>query len=215
MTGSSPTVSLIGLVFSIVQTFVSQADTADASKVAIISTAVVTIIYAATFLRTLAPPQLPLVKKVFLPFMVAVALIVIVLGVVGPISYERSTKSDRLISNNLSTLNYAIQDYARDNNALPSNLNDVSVDGEAKKLVTDSLVEYKPNTQESEDSSTSSRYSTRSSQTFYYQLCVTYKQASGSSRSYSRTSSYSTYVSAYSHPAGDVCYKLKTTDYNY
>lgn len=204
--------SLIGFVFSVVQYFVSQTDTADVSKVAIISTAIVTVIYALTFVRTLSPVRLAPAKKVFIPLMSVVALVVIVLSITGPISYERSTKNDRVISNNLSTLNYAIQDYARDNNELPATLSDVSVSGDAKKLVTDGLVEYKANTR-TDDSSASSRY--RTSKSYYYQLCVTYKKASGSTsaRRYSNSSDYDTYLSAYTHPAGDVCYKLKTTSY--
>jgi len=206
--------SLIGFVFSVVQLFVSQSDSADISKVAIISSALVTIIYALTFVRTLSPAPLASVKKLFIPIMSVVALVVIALSITGPISYERATKNDRLISNNISTLSYAIENYASDNDSLPSTLGDVTVDGEAKKLVSEGLVEYKPNTR-NDDSASTSR--TRTSKTYYYQLCVTYKQSSGTSRSrsYADSSGYATSISAYSHPAGDVCYKLKTTSYNY
>jgi hypothetical protein len=100
-------------------------------------------------------------------------------------------------------------------------LDNLTLTGDAKKLVTDKLVTYKI-----EGNSTFN--SVGAPNDFYYQLCVTYKKAStdqditptpvynSSSASSSSTplistgSNYSDYVTTIPHPAGDKCYKLMT-----
>jgi len=133
-------------------------------------------------------------------------------GIFGPTIEARLTRNDKLIESNLSTVGEAVNSYASKNSRLPDNLSVVTLLNDAKKLVTDNLVTYK---KDSAPTSATNEYG----ETFYYQLCVTYKKAKD--YQYADTSTYSNgvddysdYVSAYYHPAGYYCYKLKAINYD-
>jgi hypothetical protein len=106
---------------------------------------------------------------------------------------------------------------------LPGDLGSLDLSGDTKKLADDKLVTYKPETRTTPTPATNTYSSTilnlgqQTTPVYYYQLCVSYKRASSSTyRSYDSfdadSTGYSTYLSAYQHPAGEVCYKLKTAD---
>lgn len=159
--------------------------------------------------------------------MIGVIGVVIVLGIVGPVAKERATKDDRLIVSNISRVSDGINTYVRNNKQLPDNLSKINVDRETKILIDKNLVEYKKETSSSPSDPYSSgnnsvelQYSLDQSQstrmTYKYQLCVNYKAKSNENDRYgsSRDSDEYTYSpNAYSHPAGNVCYKLQTSGY--
>ena len=68
-------------------------------------------------------------------------------------------------------------------------------------------------------SDTISTRRTSSAQQHKYELCVTFKKASynynkyNSYSDYQTNEEYSTYVSTYNHPSGEVCYKLIISEY--
>lgn len=209
--------SLIGGVFAIVQMLVGATDNNEASTIAIISTLFTAVLFGLLFVRVLQPTKVSLIlKKFFALAMVAVTTIVIVLAVTGPVAFNRATKNDRLISNNLPQIGSAINQHVRDTDELPENLDEINVSGDAEKLLEENLVEYKPSTRAATTTAPTYRYD-QGIKVYYYQLCVNYKEASriSSARDYNPPSDrgYSSYVSAYSHPAGEVCYKVKTDDY--
>jgi hypothetical protein len=217
--------TLIWMAFSIVTLLTSSSDTSTA-KVSLYSSTIVFVLYGALFLRTINPAKFPWIRRVFVMFMVVAVGIVAVLGVVGPAANERSTKNDRLINENLSTVSSSIDDYARVNSRLPATLSQLNLDGDAKKLINDNLIDYKANTKPSTANRTNSSYITNTqdnlpSAIYYYQLCVEYKKASktndsnySSSSNYGKDSDgYDTDPLTYSYPAGQTCYKLKTSDY--
>lgn len=215
--------AVIAIVFSLVSMLTSSSDSSGTS-VSLFSAMIITVLYAAVFLRTINPQRLPMVRRFFIIFMTAVVGIIAILGIVGPVAHERATRNDRLISGNLSTLKSQIDDYARDKDRLPDSLRDLDLNGDTKVLVDKNLVKYTPNTQSSSTTSPSNtRNSIAKSTTYYYQLCVTYTKATkkdryGSSYSSNKedSSGYSTYLNTYnSHPAGEECYKLKTNSYDY
>lgn len=210
--------SIILAVFTAVQMFVSSETNAN-SQVALFSALIIAVLYGAAFARTLNPPNLQAITKRFTLFMVGVIGVIIILTIVGPVFKERATRDDRLLEASISPVSSAISDYARSNNKLPSSLNEVELRDKADEAVKKGLIEYKPNTQSAStelDNLRSSRLSTLSRTTYYYQLCVKYKaeSASYSNRSslssLNRSEEYTTYPSTYSHPAGNVCYKLRT-----
>lgn len=215
--------AIISVVFSIVSMFISSGDKTD-SQIFLYSSLIIAFLYASVIVRTVFPTKFPWIRRAFVLEMVVVVGIVALLGVIGPIAKARVTRTDTLIENNLSTLQYAIEDYAKDNDELPENLNDVSVQGDAKKLVDDNLVDYKANTKNSTTeidkygTTYNDTYDSNSYKTYYYQLCVDYKASkkdrySTSSSSYDSTDGYSSYITTYGHPEGEVCYKLKTLGY--
>jgi hypothetical protein len=229
--------SLIAAVISIV-TMITSSSESNASVIALLSSIIIFVLYSALFLRTINPPKFPMIRRLFMIFMIAVVGIIATLGLLGPVAKARQTRTDKLIEQNLSYVSNAVNTYATNNKKLPDNLNNVNLSGDAKKLVSDNLVTYKPNTKSSTiEPSSNSLYQnnftsptntttgaslTSGRTTFYYQLCVIYKKSSndkyGSSNyssSLNDTDGYSTYLSAYSHGEGETCYKLQTTPYNY
>jgi hypothetical protein len=181
----------------------------------LITSLIITTLYVITFIRTLYPPKLSFVQKYYKLTMIAVSGLFIILGVLGPIANERITKNDRLIENNLYSVNTSINNYIRKNEKLPASLNDIELNGDSKILVEKNLVVYKP---EKSNDQYSNRYST--DKTVKYQLCVKYtkekKDTYSSSYDNPDSDGYYDYLSYYGeHPAGEVCYKLKDTVYNY
>lgn len=210
--------SLIAAVISVITMFTSTSSS-HASQVALLSAIIIFILYAVTFLRTLLPGKFPWLRRAFIMFMVGVVGIIAILGVVGPVAKARATRTDKLIEQNLPSLSTAINSYAAKNRRLPSDLNSLSFTGnnDAKLLVDQNLVTYK---QDSAPASSTNYYSTNytgqtynTTPTYYYELCVTYKKASGQQYPDYGTGSgdgYDSYPTTYYHDAGYTCYKLKT-----
>ena len=117
--------------------------------------------------------------------MLGLVIVVCISTIVGPALSESRAKNDKLIESYLPNVSIAINSYASKNNKLPASLNDISLTGDAKKLVDLNLVEYKPQTNATsynQKSTTTnnqtydpnSSYSSWYSYTFNYDLCVNY-----------------------------------------
>ncbi|OGL24112.1 hypothetical protein A2791_04400 [Candidatus Saccharibacteria bacterium RIFCSPHIGHO2_01_FULL_46_30] len=174
------------------------------------------VVYALTFLRTLNPFHSFKIGRWYTIFMVLVVGVFIALGVVGPLAQARLTKDDRRIETNLSVISSAVERYTQDKKALPTNLSQIDVSGspDAGALISDNLVTYKPEGSVKSTNTFRQDRATASDTDYRYQLCVTYMKASGtgSPRTYSDDNSgYQEYLYIEGHPAGEVCYKLKTT----
>ncbi len=203
--------SLITVAFSVVSLMVSSSGH-EAIMVTLYSSLIITALFIMLFFRTILPKKYAKIRYLFMTIMIIAVALICVYGVIGPIADAQLTRNDKLIETNLPTVSEAVSTYASDKNQLPTTLDNLTLTGDAKKLVTDKLVTYK------KDSG------------FNYQLCVTYKKAStdqyatptpvSSSNSSSSLSSaspmvstsgdYSYYVTTIPHPAGDKCYKLMT-----
>lgn len=174
------------------------------------------VVYALTFLRTLNPFHSFKIGRWYTIFMVLVVGAFIALGVVGPLAQARLTKDDRRIETNLSVISSAVERYTQDKKALPTNLSQIDLSGspDAGALISDNLVTYKPEGSVKSTNTFRQDRATASDTDYRYQLCVTYMKASGtgSPRTYSDDNSgYQEYLYIEGHPAGEVCYKLKTT----
>ncbi len=194
--------ALVTIAFSIIQLLTISGDTSS-NQVILYTSIIVSILYSVIFLRTLHPSQPSWLHKAFFGVIALAFGVLIVFGIVGPANGSLATRTDRLIDNNLSAVQYAIDGYVSTNSKLPANLDNVSLSGDAKKIVTDNLVQYITNSEPA------------SSTQVYYQLCVDYAKASSNGGVYayptpidSGVSGYSSYASTYSHPAGHYCYKL-------
>jgi len=158
--------------------------------------------YAALFVRTIIPEKIFKLRKFIITFLIAVTLVMSAIGILGPVITSMSTKNDRLIEENLSSLSNRIDDYFDKNKELPNSLNDLEINtgnGGVRQLIDSSLVTYKKESNK-------------------YQLCVKYVGASESiyNNIYDTPTDdgYKTSVSTYDHPAGDVCYKVKPYQYD-
>ena len=214
--------SLITAAFIIVSMLTGSGDGSGASTaktVTLLCAIIIFCFYAATFIRTLAPPSFRWIPSVFRKVMLITVGITIIAGIVGPTAAEARTKNDRLITSNIDDVARSVSDYAKEHSDLPDSLSDLTLDGGAKTLVESNLVEYKPGKLHAKGINstriTSSYYGRYD--TYEYQLCVNYvsekKGSYGYSSNYASSNYTSSYPSAYYHPKGEVCYKLITSEY--
>jgi len=209
--------SSIGFVIGLMQLVLKPGDTTT-TQVVIISTFVTAVLTFAFFFRILNLEKLKIFPTVFRYVMLGVSLLAIILTFSGPFVRELSLKDDRLIEENLSRVNRLVQDYARSNNKLPESLDQLqptnSYEQGARTLIESGLVRYERETSGTVSVTRSSRSSSTTDNlanlsALKYQLCVTYKASKSSSYSdYDTYDTYTSYLSTYSHPKGEVCYKL-------
>ena len=210
--------SVISVAFSIVTLMISGTDT-DGTMVSLWSSLIIAFLFALVFLRTVLPNKLSGMKRYYIILMTVIVGVITVLGLIGPVNDARLSRNDRLIESGLPTVGDAIEAYVTSKSKLPDDLKNLDLKGDAKKLVADNLVRY---TQETPPQSLLYPDYPANATTLYYKLCVTYRKASPSQTDYNVTSSsssvdsgYSSYISTYSHPAGEKCYKLKTSGSSY
>jgi hypothetical protein len=201
---------LTGVVFSFIQLLTADGSTKSA-QVAIYSLIVSTLLFGSVLVRVLAPRKLARLNLVHSVFTITFATIAIVLAVAGPLQYKNDTKNDRLITGQIDQITAGISTSASQNRKLPSSLSDISVSKDAQKLINLNLLQYTPNTKEPQSNNSYDTYGSAnySSKTLFYTLCATYKRANSPDSSV-QDSGYSSYVNAFAHPEGKVCYKIST-----
>lgn len=204
---------VITTVFFIVAALTGDNDSSESTLANVASSIIMAVLYLVTLLRTINPEKAPAIRRFYPLFMTLAVGVIALAGIVGPARTKAITKNDRLIETNIQSVNRAVQDYTRSKNELPNSLADVSLDENAKLLVDKNLVTYKKGNIET----TAQKYSTSSYkyQTNYnYTICATFTRASTKN---SNGSSYDTlsksYISAYNHKQGEVCYDQTTQTY--
>lgn len=209
---------LIGAVFTTIELFISDATNTDIQVTILLTLLFSAVFYGLTFIRTLNPsPKVPIAKsfKFIMAFFIGLFL---VLAFIGPVAKSITTKDDRAIESNLPLIGFAIERYVSENDNLPASLADISLsEPEAKKLIEQGLVQYKPEPGAIEKQLPRVGGDNKLTNYEYrYQLCATYKVASKKSGSgyynppKDDNSEYQEYLAATPHAAGEVCYKLKT-----
>ena len=207
--------SLIIAVFAIVRMLIGDSAYSDSSgpMSMLISFAIIAVVYGATLLRTLRPAWLKRAALLYWVFMTVVVVVVTTLGIVGPATQARMTRDDRLIDSNLSLVSTAVNEYANDKAMLPASLDDVKGDlkGDSLSLVERDLVEYKPIG--TSDSTATESTDATTSESFDYDLCVTYKAESDYYSTYQspKAETRETTPATYGHKKGKVCYELTTS----
>lgn len=199
---------LISAILMIIQMAISTPVGSRVGEIAWIWTAFVsTALYLVVFLRTLNPAPKLRLARIFPYFMTVVVGVLIVVGFMGPVRNTSVTRDDRDIVANISDINQSVSNFVSDNKQLPTSLHETQLPEQSKRLVDRNLITYKPE---------GSVKSESSEQEFRYQLCATYRYPDTNEFESSNTDSekYSDGVSAYDHPAGTVCYKLKAVTYN-
>lgn len=221
--------SLIVAVFAVVNLMISSSSN-DGAMTTLITAGTMTLLYAATLLRTLRPQKIKRVVQIFWTVMLISTLIIAGLGIFGPAAYAQRTKNDRAVEEGLPEIARAINDYADENGKLPSSLNDATLrqsyyfsgNDQVALIMDKGLVSYSPKEeieQETIDSEGVSIQGVRLSEdkVYHYQLCAVYDvEKDGYSYNSYRDSDqeYDTSPDTASHAAGKVCYDLQT-DYIY
>lgn len=213
--------TLIGAVFVGISMLVDAQRDLSTQVVVLLTLVISSLVFAGLFLRVLNPSKTKQLPRLFAFSMLVLVLAFLVLSVVGPVARSISARSDIAIENGLSSVAQAISLYTKDNGKLPTNLGDVDYSSsEAKELINRDVVRYQQDQAPVSINTSSARSSTKR---LYYQLCVTYKYESDDSNNtydggydneVSSSLGYKSSVYTYSHPKGDVCYKLVVTDYN-
>lgn len=145
--------------------------------------------------------------------MAAVVGAIIAAAIIGPLRQAFRERTDTLLEKNLSAVVTGINTYYRQHNStLPKTLDEITVSGDGQKIISQNIAEYIPEGSNFKDTST---YSNQE-QYGKYQLCVTFV-GSNNEDYYTepQDDEYEEYVSLYYHPEGRVCYKIRTSSYNY
>lgn len=206
--------SLIFAVFSIVSLLTSSSES-QGTVTTLVCGLIIAVYYGLTFLRTLNPGKLGWIKGKYKYIMLVSVGTIVVLGIVGPVAEERSTRDDKLIVSGLPSIGESVQTYVTNKKELPASLQDIELKGDAKTLVNRNLVTYKPGKVITDSDDYPSLNTKPTNKSFGYELCVNFKKTSNNydnttvSR-YADKGGYSAYIYAYDHPAGEVCYKVKT-----
>jgi len=192
--------ALVTIVICLVNLLINGAS--NIIKTFIICAVIMLVIYSILFLRTIAFDKLFTKRHLAIILLAIISIVIVIISIIGPASNAALTKNDRLIEERLQYVTMGIDSYIASNKQLPNNLEQLNLDSESKKLVSENLITYKK-----VDSSTAS-----DENTYKYQLCVTYKKAD------SRTDEpdpstydnydYSSSLNTYGHQAGEVCYRL-------
>ncbi len=210
--------ALIASAIAVVQMLTSSTDS-KAAQIALYSALVITVYYLLTFLRTLNPGIIGWIQRYYKTIMLLSVGIIALLGIIGPVAKERSIRDDKLITSSLPEVQTAIDEYTNSNKKLPPDLRALGVNGDAKQLVSRSLVKYKPHARVPNTSIPPDGGSLPTAPVYKYELCVNYKKQSRNYDQYnnygrgSEKDGYDTYLSADDHPAGNICYKLETSGY--
>jgi hypothetical protein len=189
------------------------------------------LLFGTLAVRVLFGGKRSLLRRLYWIVAGAATLGLIITSIAGPVAGSQATKDDRVIEQGLPYVAQMINSYADEKDKLPTSLreaqeSDTSSAAEnaaVKDLIARGLVRYTPNTKDAtkygdDDVSYSSYYSYDT--TYYYRLCVTYRNIKKSSGSYvgansaASSSNYRTYVSIDGHAKGEVCYNLETSGYN-
>lgn len=174
------------------------------------------LLYALTFLRVVQP----LKKSISLPYnltMGSITLLLLAFAIIGPVMSSFATRNDRLIENNIDTVQSSVNRYIRQNNKIPASIDEVTItNAVAKKLIADKKIDYVPGDMKHEFRTDNGNARLI---TYRYQLCANYDHAKNSKNNASLyyendldADGYSSYIQTYSHDAGRVCYKLSVED---
>ena len=198
--------ALITTVMSSLSIFVN-AHASSGTYIVIISSLVVTVLGLLLFARIINPPKLRKLTKLFPWIVVVITAVSLVAAIAGPFRSQISSRDDRFIEDNLSTVNENIRSYASDNDKLPKTLGNLSLDQEyedgAQTLIDRDLVSYVPDTKKPK---TADGY-----KTMYYRLCVSFEDKKGNGQPASEVKEL--YDLRSNHGSGRQCYNLEAEKY--
>lgn len=221
--------AVVAAIFALINMLISSNPSNKWPTVALFTALVVAVFYIALTLRTAMAGHVKHVRIVAWSALLAITIGMLISGIAGPTAFSISTRQDRLIENSIGQIAESINIYANNNSKLPDSLETLQINGDdAKKVISNKLVSYKPNVKPSETINTSSSVAypdakdlsglllpQNSQKRFFYELCVNYKAEKKFGWTSPMTDEYPNYISGYdAHGKGDYCYKVSTA-YSY
>lgn len=202
--------ALIIAVFTVVNALLNTG-LQESHQVTLYTALFATVLYALVFVRIINPFKAKKPVTIYGLAMLILTIVMLTLAIVGPFTNSVATRGDRAIENGLPYIQTSIDSYFEENKKLPKSLDDINLNNEdAKDIVGDNKVEYKP---ETKDSTTDSLEPVSGVVSQRYQLCVEYKGAKGDkeARNDAEDSKEVNYINTYAHNSGKVCYKLEAS----
>ena len=204
--------TLVGAVFTGVAWLLETSQDTTVHQVSLVSLVVAALLFTLLFVRVISPRRPTWLASTFAVVMSVVALALLVWGIVGPVVQFVERSDDRRIVDFAPAVYEGVDRYVHDNQKLPDSLSDLDdLPADAAALIQDDLVTYKKGA-----TVENSELETREHR---YELCATYQHASSKGARdeafgmFSGSGGYQEYLFIPSHPAGEVCYKLKTVSY--
>ena len=206
-------IGLLIAVASFINLFLILGDEID-SWTALLSSLSAVIIYSMLIFRTILPRKSRLGRQVSQGALMGLSLLILIMGMAGPLYREFLLRHDRLIESGLAEVQYAIERYTTSNRKLPASLNDIRHfvvnSPQGTRVIDQNLISYDPNTKPQQDGDL-----------VFYQLCTTYEfdgrdynpasstadEKSQKDDSSLKDSGYSSYVDYRDHPKGKICYQ--------
>lgn len=191
------------------------------SWVFIISMVVVAKLIALLFICMTKSTRLDWTAKYFRIGVAALAAILVLIAVVGPVRSSINHRTDRFIERSLPALSGQVSMYVQQNKKLPAKLQDITFneyEKDAKLLANKGIVELKDGgmTEETVGGIEPAIYPAPMTRNKVqrYELCVDYRYPKGDAKVPGNNSKDSTYIDTSSHPNGKVCYNQKVVIYD-
>jgi hypothetical protein len=210
--------ALITAVFALVNMSLQTGDDSSGAQIVLFAALVCLVVFGALTIRTVFAGRVNRLREFTWAALALAVIGTLVASVAGPIAYANHTKQDRLIEQGLPSIVSDISNYTNTKSKLPASLSDLDVNNnDAKKLITDNLVTYKPNTKPASKATADTKTSFAGADQHYYQLCVTYQSErqdrynnyGDSGYGGEDEDGYMPYLySITKHPQGEHCYKL-------
>ncbi len=194
--------SLVVGVFMGINMAINVSRATDEQTVALLVAFFAAVLYAGAFLRTLNPTKAKTATRIYGVSMLVLTVGLLIAAFVGPLAKSAETRYDRLIEENLQSVQMSVDAYISSNDQLPTSLSDVSFSRDAQLLVDDNRVEYTP-----VDGNVTTELGGKA---FHYELCVEYQQQRNKDEVHNQINKNeftSDYLDTYAHDAGRTCYK--------
>jgi hypothetical protein len=201
--------SLITVLVSVIGLIIDTGEVND-KAVVIISSLVASTLSTLLFGRIMYLEQLSWIRKKFSLIVGIVFAITLLLTIVGPMTYEISRKSDRLVESKYYDITREIEDHANSKKELPESLSDVKFDSDTQDAIDTGNITYEKLETTNDDYESYNEKNLGINES--YKLCVVWKYENKD-----RYDSYSRIEESFSnsHNKGKQCYTEKFYSYNY
>ena len=215
---------LIAIMLSVIRLITSLNPSVSSEQIFIITGIGVLVLLALLMVRISWPFARSNLRLLFRIVFLSIGVSVIALAIFGPGAQNLRMKDDAAVRQTVSAIPAQVDRYVTKEKVLPASLDDIADNSSftgnestLKSLAERQLITYMPNIKQPVVSTSTSLTNKRSTTTFYYELCATYKYANKqSSKAYS---SYNTSGLANVNGAGKTCKTLTATyterDYDY
>lgn len=195
-------ISLIVAIYSLANSLTETGPSQVTSQVSLVVACVAILISVALILRASLIGNSRLTRVISRLSLIIIPIIMLIISTFVILPKSNLGQNDLLIDENIFKISYGISNYTENNGKLPESLNDIDLTDVDERVVSENMIDYKPNTEPA------------SEDRYYYQLCAKYKISTENSPFVTKKAQgadkngYSLFSSIVQHPAGNFCYKI-------